>query len=191
MEACCHLDGRILGNDAGATARSVKQSTVNRALPQHLGQHTTIVVTDDCIGDAQALHVACDGAKSQRVHFVCKYGPSVAHQGRNVGRLATCVPGQPPSVCYCCIGHCHDILVGILTVLAGHDVTRGEAQNHELGVTKAWTLRAFGGWRQCSIHHLVQQLHRQFALPPAAQGQSQAGMMTLPGACSGLPCTLE
>ena len=85
-----HLDGRVLGNHASAAAGGVKEGTVHRVLSQHRRQGAAIVIADDCVCHAQALHVARDGAQAQRIHLIGKDGSCVSHQGCYVGRLTTC-----------------------------------------------------------------------------------------------------
>lgn len=99
-----HLDGGVLGNDASAAAGGIKEGTVHRALSQHLWQGAAVVVADDRVRHAQALHVAGDGSQTQWVDLIGKDGSCVPHQGCYVGRLATCTqalhlpqPLNPPS----------------------------------------------------------------------------------------------
>lgn len=58
----------------------------------HLGQFSSIVAADNGIGDAQAADVALHALQPLRVDFVGKHHAGVAHECRDVCRLATWTP---------------------------------------------------------------------------------------------------
>ena len=80
------FDGRVLSDDAGARARCVEHDAIETF--HDFFEFATVVRADDGVGHSQTMQVTDDGLAAVTVGVVGVEKSGVAHQGRDVSRLA-------------------------------------------------------------------------------------------------------
>ena len=85
LTSLLHLDLRISGDDAKASARGIEEHSVE--LLEHLGALPSILADHDCVGDAQTVTVGVERLESLLLDVVGDKDSRVLHQLGDVRSL--------------------------------------------------------------------------------------------------------